>query len=54
MENRRNIGIGQARHYRKEKYMYLGRLSDIDGRTDTKDFFLQNLAKAQGKWLIVL
>jgi len=39
MEIRRNIGIRQRRHSHKEQYMYLGRLSDIGRRTDTKVFF---------------
>jgi hypothetical protein len=39
MECRRNIGIGQRRHYLREEHMYLGRRSDIDRRTDTNIFF---------------
>ena len=39
-ESTTNIGIGHGRHSYKEKYMYLGRRSDIDRRTDTKGFVL--------------
>ena len=47
-ESTTNIGIGHGRHSYKEKYMYLGRRSDIDRRTDTKGFVLQHVAKVQG------
>jgi len=43
------MGIRQGRHYLKANiYVYLGRETGLDRRTDTKDFVKQNVEKVKG------